>query len=99
MGISPEPLPARPGSALLVAAAPPFPASTIGFSRDPTQHFMYVGDNMNAKIWIFRRADLEPLGSIDTNPLANHYLAVDSQGNIYNSGLQKFALTGFTTSQ
>ncbi len=72
-------------------------ASTIGFSRDPTQHFMYVGDNMNAKIWIYRRPDLELLGSIDTNPLANHYLAVDSKGNIYNSGLQKFALTGFTS--
>ena len=73
-------------------------ASTIGFSKDSEQRFMYVGDNMNAKIWIYRRSDLELLGSIDTNPLANHYLAVDSSGDIYNSGLQKFVLTGFETS-
>lgn len=71
-------------------------ASTIGFSKDPTQHFIYVGDNMNAKIWIYRRPDLELIGSIDTDPLANHYLAVDSHGHLYNSGLQKFVLTGFT---
>ena len=73
-------------------------ASTIGFSKDSEQRFMYVGDNMNAKIWIYRRSNLELLGSIDTNPLANHYLAVDSSGDIYNSGLQKFVLTGFKTS-
>lgn len=69
-------------------------ASTIGFSIDPAQHFMYVGDNMNATIWIYRRSDLELLGSIATNPSANHYLSVDSAGNIYNSGLQKFAFVG-----
>ena len=66
------------------------PASTIGFSVDPAQEFLYVGDNMNAKIWIFRRRDLQLLGSIDTKPRANHYLSIDSLGNIYNSGLQKF---------
>ena len=69
-------------------------ASTIGFSVDPAQHFMYVGDNMNATIWIYRRSDLELIGSIATNPSANHYLTVDSAGNIYNSGLQKFAFAG-----
>ena len=69
-------------------------ASTIGFSVDPAQHYMYVGDNMNAAIWIYRRSDLELIGSIATNPSANHYLTVDSAGNIYNSGLQKFTFLG-----
>ncbi|SVE43071.1 uncharacterized protein METZ01_LOCUS495925 [marine metagenome] len=32
------------------------------------------------------------MGSIDTKSQANHYLSVDSDGNIYNSGLQKFIL-------
>ena len=69
-------------------------ASTIGFSVDPAQHFLYVGDNMNAAIWIYRRSDLELIGRIATNPAANHYLTVDSAGNIYNSGLQKFTFLG-----
>ena len=68
-------------------------ASTVGFSTDPEQRYLYVGDNLNAKIWIFRRRDLQELGSIDTDPSANHYLTVDSAGNIYNSGLQKFVIT------
>ncbi len=70
-------------------------ASTIGFSVDATQQFLYVGDNMNAKIWIYRRRNLELLGAVETKPQANHYLSVDSTGNLYNSGLQKFVLTGF----
>jgi len=67
-------------------------ASTVGFSVDAEQEFLYVGDNMNAKIWILRRRNLQLLGSIDTKAQANHYLSVDSAGNIYNSGLQKFML-------
>ena len=69
-------------------------ASTIGFSADAAQQFLYVGDNMNDAIWIYRRSDLELLGSIATGRAANHYLSVDSAGNIYNSGLQKFAFRG-----
>jgi len=69
-------------------------ASTIGFSADAEQEFLYVGDNMNAKIWIFRRLTLELLSSLNTKSQANHYLSVDSAGNIYNSGLQKFMLQG-----
>lgn len=69
-------------------------ASTIGFSADPAQRYLYVGDNMNAAIWVYRRRDLELLGSLATNPSANHYLSVDSAGNIYNSGLQKFVFQG-----
>ena len=72
-------------------------ASTVGFSTDSEQRYLYVGDNMNAKIWIFRRQDLELLGSFDTARNANHYLSVDSTGNIYNSGLQKFVFTGAHT--
>jgi DNA-binding beta-propeller fold protein YncE len=72
--------------------------STIGFSQDPEQRFLYLGDNMNAKIWIFRRRDLQLLGSFPTKARANHYLTVDSHGNIYNSGLQKFAYKGVPSS-
>ena len=68
--------------------------STIGFSRDPEQRYLYIGDNQNAKIWIFRRRDLQLLGSFPTKTGANHYLTVDSEGNIYNSGLQKFVFKG-----
>ena len=49
---------------------------------------------MNDRIWIYRRSGLELLGSIATNRAANHYLSVDSAGNIYNSGLQKFVFRG-----
>jgi hypothetical protein len=68
--------------------------STIGFSQDPEQRYLYLGDNTNAKIWIFRRRDLQLLGSFPTKSRANHYLTVDSRGNIYNSGLQKFVFKG-----
>jgi hypothetical protein len=68
--------------------------STIGFSQDPAQRYLYLGDNTNAKIWIFRRRDLQLLGSFPTKVRANHYLTVDSRGNIYNSGLQKFVFKG-----
>jgi hypothetical protein len=68
--------------------------STIGFSKDPGQRYLYLGDNQNFKIWIFRRRDLRLLGSFRTNPRANHYLAVDSHGNIFNTGLQKFVFKG-----
>lgn len=69
-------------------------ASTIGFSADPAQRHLYVGDNMNATIWIHRRSDLALIGSIATDPQANHYLTVDSAGALYNSGLQKFVPAG-----
>ena len=68
--------------------------STIGFSSDPEQRYLYIGDNQNHKIWIFRRVDLQLLGSFPTETGANHYLTVDSKGNIYNSGLQKFVFKG-----
>ena len=71
--------------------------STIGFSKDPEQRYLYVGDNQNFKIWIFRRRDLQVMGSFRTNTNANHYLTVDSQGNMYNTGLQKFVFKGVPT--
>lgn len=71
--------------------------STVGFSNDHEQRYLYLGDNQNFKIWIFRRRDLQLLGSIRTNPRANHYLTVDSRGNIFNSGLQKFVYRGVPT--
>ena len=71
--------------------------STVAFSSDPEQRYLYVGDNQNHKIRIFRRRDLQLLGSFPTNTGANHYLTVDSKGNIYNSGLQKFVFKGVPT--
>jgi DNA-binding beta-propeller fold protein YncE len=71
--------------------------STIGFSKDPEQRYLYLGDNQNFKILIFRRRDLQVMGSFRTNTNANHYLTVDSQGNIYNTGLQRFVFKGVPT--
>ena len=71
--------------------------STVAFSSDPEQRYLYVGDNQNHKIVIYRRRDLQLLGSIPTNTGANHYITVDSKGNIYNSRLQKFVFKGVPT--
>lgn len=71
--------------------------STVAFSADPDQRFLYVGDNQNFKIMIYRRRDLRLLGSFPTNNVANHYITVDSNGNIYNSALQKFVFKGVPT--
>ena len=46
---------------------------------------------------IYRRRDLQLLGSIPTDTGANHYITVDSTGNIYNSRLQKFVFKGVPT--
>ena len=50
--------------------------STVAFSSDTEQRYLYVGDNQNHKIVIYRRRDLQLLGSIPTNTGANHYIAV-----------------------
>jgi DNA-binding beta-propeller fold protein YncE len=71
--------------------------STVAFSSDPEQRFLYVGDNQNFKIMIYRRRDLQLLGSFPTNGATNHYITVDSKGNIYNSRLQKFVFKGVPT--
>lgn len=42
-------------------------------------------------------ADPSFLGSIPTNTGANHYITVDSKGNIYNSRLQTFVFKGVPT--
>ena len=41
--------------------------SAVAFSSDPEQRFLYVGDNQNHKIMIYRRRDLRLLGSFPTN--------------------------------
>jgi len=92
-GISPSALTAPLGSRPPQAAGFGAP-STVGFSSDPDQRYLYVGDNQNFKILIYRRRDLQLLGSFPTRTNANHYLAVDSKGNIYNSQLQKFVYKG-----
>jgi hypothetical protein len=57
-------------------------ASGAAFSPDPQQRFLYVCGG--GKIWILNRADLRVLGSFDS--AGNHYIAVDSKGNIYTNG-------------
>ncbi len=71
--------------------------STVAFSSDPEQRFLYVGDNQNFKIMIYRRRDMQLLGSLPTPAGANHYITVDSKGNIYNNRLQKFVFKGVPT--
>ena len=71
--------------------------AAVAFSADPEQRFLYVGDNQNYKILIYRRSDLQLMGSFPTKTGGNHYITVDSRGNIYNSGLQRFVFKGVPT--
>jgi DNA-binding beta-propeller fold protein YncE len=58
-------------------------ASSAGFSADPQERFLYIGGSTSyPRIFIFRRADLQLLGSFE-NGRGNHEIAVDSKGNIY----------------
>jgi hypothetical protein len=75
---------------------------SAAFSRDPKQYYLYGGsydDDQVAgiaaakNVFIFRRSDMAVLGSIASS--SQHYLAVDSKGNIFTTGLsvpQKFTL-------
>jgi hypothetical protein len=59
--------------------------SMAAFSPDPQQRFLYIGSSTSyRKIYIFRRSDLELLGSFDT-VAGHHEMAVDSKGNIYTT--------------
>jgi hypothetical protein len=79
----------------------------IEFSVDPPQHFMFIADGTNMKIWILERESLQILGSFGSagstagqfaTPV--HDLTTDSQGNIYTGEaatagrVQKFKRTG-----
>jgi WD40 repeat protein len=59
--------------------------SMVAFSPDPQQRFLYVGSSTSyRKIYIYRRSDLQLLGSFDTDN-GHHEMSVDSNGNIYTS--------------
>jgi DNA-binding beta-propeller fold protein YncE len=70
----------RPGSGAAFAVA---------LSPDPEQHFLYVADGTEHKIWILRRANLQVLGAIGAEGSAPgefgipHNVATDGQGNLY----------------
>ena len=72
-------------------------ASAVAFSADPQQRFLFVGGSTSyPRIFIFRRSDLELLGTFE-NGRGNHEMATDSKGNIYtvdgySRGPQKFQL-------
>jgi hypothetical protein len=72
----------------------------VGFSADPQQEYLYVGDSTNNKIWILRRSDLQVLGSFEARGL-HHLAGADSKGNLYSSGMRlpgKFAFKGVAPS-
>jgi hypothetical protein len=57
--------------------------SSAEFSADPQQRFLFIGGSTSyPRIFIFRRTDLQLLGSFE-NGRGNHEIAVDSKGNIY----------------
>jgi DNA-binding beta-propeller fold protein YncE len=64
-------------------------AVAVGFSRDPGQKYMYVVNQDNEKIDILDHASgklLSSFGRVGRQPgefTYNHFLAVDSKGNIY----------------
>jgi len=64
-------------------------AVAVGFSRDPEQRYMYVVNQDNEKIDILDHASgklLSSFGRVGRQPgefTYNHFIAVDSKGNIY----------------
>ncbi|MGE3579736.1 MAG: hypothetical protein AB7I25_14875 [Vicinamibacterales bacterium] len=78
----------------------------IAFSADAAQHYAYVVDGMNQKVWILLRDSLETIGSFG---YGGHYggafnaawvIATDRSGNIYvgegweSKRVQRFRYTG-----
>jgi DNA-binding beta-propeller fold protein YncE len=60
-------------------------ASMAAFSPDREQRYLYIGSSTSyRKIYIYRRSDLQLLGSVDT-VAGHHEMAVDSKGNIYTT--------------
>jgi hypothetical protein len=60
--------------------------TVVAFSPDPQQYYVYGGAlDVNPRVFILRRSDMKVLGSFDGT--SQHYLAVDSRGDIYTTGL------------
>jgi hypothetical protein len=71
----------------------------VGFSADPQQQFLYIGDSSNSKIWILRRSDLQVLQSFEAHGI-HHMGGSDSRGNLYTTGTrapQRFLFNGTST--
>jgi DNA-binding beta-propeller fold protein YncE len=67
--------------------------STVAFSADPQQRYLYVGDFVNRKTWIVRRSDLQLLGSFGKG---GHEISTDSKGNVY-TGTERYFFKGIST--
>jgi hypothetical protein len=69
--------------------ASPATASSIAFSRDAKQRYLYVADLGNAKLVVFDRARLEPIGTIGSKGdapgqfITPHLIATGRDGTIY----------------
>jgi DNA-binding beta-propeller fold protein YncE len=82
-------------------------ATAIALSPEPGQHFVYVGDGSQDKVWILRRQDLEVLGSFGSSGKAPgqfgrpHNMDVDAAGDLFVSEaapgmrVQKFTFKGY----
>jgi hypothetical protein len=85
----------HPDGTFVREAPTPAVLNAIAFSADPEQRYIYGGALDNTPvIFIFRRSDLKVIASFRS--ASQHYLAVDSKGNVFTTGLalpEKFALT------
>ena len=78
----------------------------VGLSPDPEQHWLYLADGTNHKVWILRRSVLEVVGDFGRGGrqigqfIRPHGMSIDSRGNVYvgeaSTGrrVQKFAIQG-----
>jgi DNA-binding beta-propeller fold protein YncE len=83
--------------------------SSLAFSADPQQRFLYVADQAENQILIFDRQTLQELGSVGRlgryagQFISPHNIATDSLGNLYvaedlgGQRVQKFVFRGLTT--
>jgi hypothetical protein len=94
------------------AAQSPTSASSVAFSPDREQRFLYVADRRTAQVQIYDRKSLEYLGAFGDGPgeapgqlYQVHGIAVDSKGNVYtteesdspaNNRVQKWELQGMS---
>jgi DNA-binding beta-propeller fold protein YncE len=84
-------------------------ASSVAFSSDPEQRFLYVASRSPDRIWVFDRKTLAPLtrfgrpGVAPGEFYALHEIATDSEGNLYTAEVedarrvQKFVFKGIVT--
>jgi hypothetical protein len=80
--------------------------SSVAFSADPAQRFLYVASRSAARIWVYDRKTLEPLDSFGRPGIEPgefdvlHHITTDSKGNLYASEsedgrrVQKFVFKG-----